>query len=243
MDVATTSEPRYTDHVGGRALTHVWSHIRFWSVGGVFLAIDLWSKAWVFSNLGPSEVKPVLGHVFEFRRSVNDGAVFGFFTGQVGLFIVASVFAFAFVFYLFAASSRVQRGLHIALGLILAGAIGNLYDRARMKADVVFYHGPSGETTKFIGRVSESSTKETVRIGYWPEGKPVQSYPRNDVEIRQQGIVRDFIKFVPRFPDWVPRLGSHDVWPWVFNIADAALVCGVGTLFFTSWLGRRPEDE
>jgi lipoprotein signal peptidase len=161
----------------------------------------------------------------------------------VGLFIVASLFAFGFVFYLFAFSPRSQRGLHLALGLILAGAVGNLYDRAVMKADILTYRMETGETGKFIGRITEDSTDEYVRIGPWPDGKPTRSFARNDVKIRQQGIVRDFIKFVPRFPGWVPRLGGRDVWPWVFNVADASLVCGVGALLCTSWLGHRGRGQ
>ena len=242
MDSSATTDREVADHAPDLALTHLSSHLRFWMVAAGVLVVDLWSKKWIFSNLGPSEVKPVLGHLFEFRRSVNDGAVFGFFTGQVGLFILASLFAFGFVFYLFAFSGRTQRGLHVALSLILAGALGNLYDRAAMKADIVTYRDDAGRPAKVIGRINEDSTETYVHIGHWPEGKPGQRFGRNDIEIRQQGIVRDFIKFVPGFPAWVPRLGGRDIWPWVFNIADASLVCGVGALLCTSWLSRRTGE-
>jgi lipoprotein signal peptidase len=243
MDSTVVTDRETADHAPEAALTHLGSHLRFWLVAGLILVVDLWSKKWIFANLGPSDVKPVLGHLFEFRRSINDGAVFGFFTGQVGLFIVASLFAFGFVFYLFVSSPRTQRGLHLALGLILAGALGNLYDRAVMKADILTYRAEAGESGKYIGRLTEDSTEEYVHIGQWPEGKPAQRFARSEVDIRQQGIVRDFIKFVPRFPAWVPRLGGRDIWPWVFNIADAALVCGVGALLCTSWLSHRTGEQ
>ncbi len=209
------------------------------------LALDLWSKQHVFATQDSQESRPILGHLFELRRSINDGAVFGFFTGQVGLFIVASLFAFAFVFYLFACSRRNQWFMHLALGLILAGALGNLYDRATMKADIVILKGgPTGETGRLPGKIVDRATNDKyVYIGSWPDGEHPRRFARDDIEVHQQGIVRDFIKFVPKFPAWVPRLAGRDIWPWVFNIADAALVCGVGALLCTSWSGRRSEQD
>ncbi len=59
--------------------------------------LDLWSKAWVFSNLKANTARPFIPDVLVFHRSLNDGAVFGSFTGQVGLFIAASFFALGFV--------------------------------------------------------------------------------------------------------------------------------------------------
>ena len=233
-----------TDNIDGgsaSAISHLGAHLRFWIVAALVLGLDLWSKKWVFATLGPDEIRPMLGRLFDFRRSVNDGAVFGFFTGQVGLFIVASLFAFGFVFYLFAFSPRTHRSLHVALGLILAGALGNLYDRALMKADVVVYRTDAGAPARLIGKI-QNSTDEYIDVGSWPEGKHPRRFARRDVEIRHQGVVRDFIKFVPKFPAWFPRLGGRDIWPWVFNIADSALVCGVGLLLCTSWRSRRKHE-
>ena len=220
------------------AFTHLFSHLRFWVIAVIVFWFDLWSKSWAFTVLGPSEARPAFGHLLEFRRSINAGAVFGFFKGQVGLFIVASLFAFGFVFYLFATSARTQRVLHLALGLILAGALGNLYDRAVMKADVLEFRDPAHVPPELTGKITSNSDKY-IHIGQWPEGRNAQRVARADVDIRSQGVVRDFIKFVPRFPSWVPRFGGRDIWPWVFNIADTALVCGVGALLFTSSLKRR----
>ena len=125
--------------------------------------------------------------------------------------------------------------------MILAGALGNLYDRALMKADVVVYRTDAGDPARLIGKIQDS-TDEYIDVGSWPEGKHPRRFARRDVEIRQQGVVRDFIKFVPKFPAWFPRMGGRDIWPWVFNIADSALVCGVGLLLCTSWLSRRKHE-
>lgn len=224
-----------------RAIRHVPSHLRFWLTAVLLLGLDLWSKHWAFSNLGPDEVRTVIPKVLEFRRSLNDGAVFGSLTGHVELFIIASVLALAFVLFLFYGCSREQRALQIALGLVLSGTLGNLYDRTFMVADIVTYQSSSGREQTLIGRLVSSPDDDTLRIGQWPEGTHVQPFVRSEVELRRQGVVRDFIKIVPKFPVWVPRLGRFDMWPWIFNIADSALVCGVAVLLLSSWRERHPK--
>ena len=204
------------------------------------VGVDLWSKAWVFKNLGAREIRTVIPGVLEFRRSLNDGAVFGSFSGRVGVFIVASLFALAFVLYLFLHSSARQRVLHVSLAMILAGALGNLYDRAFMIADVVQH---TDGRPRFIGKLIDDGAGPIMRVGDWPDGGSPESYARADVEIRQQGVVRDFLKFVPEFPKRIPRLGGNDVWPWIFNVADAALVIGVIVLMMSSLFERSPRER
>ncbi len=222
-----------------RAIGHAPSHLRFWIAAAIVLALDLWSKAWVFESLRPDEVRTIIPRVLEFRRSLNDGAVFGSLTGHVELFIAASVIALGFVLYLFYGSTSRQSVLHVALGFILAGTMGNLYDRTFQVADVVTHRTASGREQSVIGRVVSAPDDDVVRVGEWPDGTHVQTFPKSAVQIRRQGVVRDFIKFVPKFPDWVPRLGRRDVWPWIFNLADGALVCGVAVLLLGSWADRR----
>ena len=223
------------------AIRHLPSHLCFWTVGAVVLWLDLWSKSWAFHALQSDEVRPAIAGLISFRRSLNDGAVFGSFRGNTGLFIVASLFALVFVFYLFAHSARRQWILHIALALILAGALGNLYDRAFVMADVVIHRPQFGQEETVIGQIGSDPRDPYVRVGDWPDGGNAQRFLRSEVVIRRQGVVRDFIKFVPKFPDWVSKLGGKDVWPWVFNVADSALVCGVIVLLLSTWLERTPH--
>lgn len=228
--------------------THAWrdvsSHLRLWVVALAALALDLGSKHWAFTSLEPDAGYAVVDGVLEFRRSLNAGAVFGVFAGYVNLFVVASLAALAFVLYMFATSPRSYRVMHLALGLILAGAIGNLYDRTAMTADVVEFRGTSGEWMTFIGKVTNGPDDGFVRVEDWPEGGNPRTLSDGETVVRTQGVVRDFIRFMPRFPAWVPRVGGRDVWPWVFNVADAALVVGVLTLLLHSLVDRRePESE
>ena len=216
----------------------VFSHMRFWFVAGGVLSLDLWSKERVFAAIPSGQALAVIPRTLEFRRSLNDGAVFGSFTGYAGVFIIASIFALGFVIYLFSTSRRTQWILHVSLGLILAGAMGNLYDRAFIHADIITYALHSGQTTSIIGKIVSTPSDRMVRIGDWPEGTNARSFERHEVTVRRQGVVRDFLKFVFKFPRWVPRLGGRDVWPWIFNVADTGLVCGVGLLVLSGMWDR-----
>ena len=157
MHAAGPIEARAEDRDSRTAIAHLASHLRLWIVAGAVLWFDLWSKAWIFAKLGPEEERVLIPGVLAFRRSLNAGAVFGSFAGQVNLFIIASVFALGFVFYLFAHSPRTHRVMHIALGLILAGALGNLYDRSRVKADVLRFRASSGHEGGVIGVVEDKA--------------------------------------------------------------------------------------
>lgn len=193
------------------------------------LAADLWSKQWAFSHLpaAPGASQDLIPRLLSFRRTLNDGALFGLGKGLWLVFIVASILALAFVWYLFAQSTRDRRSLHVALALILAGAMGNLYDRAFVMADVVRTN--RGSFTGVIVR----ETDRFIDLGTYPDGKPFQRFnkQRDDVTLKRQGVVRDFIKVEPKF--------GFELWPWVFNVADVLLVAGVGLLLLNFWWERR----
>ncbi len=223
------------------AIRNLASHVRFWLPAAILLFVDLWSKDWAFANLSSDEGRIIIPGFLEFRRSLNDGAVFGSFTGYVGVFILASLFALGFVFYLFANSTRWQRSLHVALAMILAGAIGNLYDRAFVKADIVRYRDDSRQRNSVIGTLIGEPTGEKIRLGDWPDGRNPRPYATSEVTLHRQGVVRDFIKFIPKFPSSWSRVGGFDLWPWVFNVADAALVVGVALLLLNCFFDRKPR--
>lgn len=225
------------------ASANLWSHLRFWGIAGGILWLDLWSKSRIFSDLAANEIRPVIEGVIDFRRSLNTGAVFGSFNGQTTIFIIASLFAFAFVVYLFMNSSHRQRGLHIALALILSGALGNLYDRAFVIADVVEYKTKSGGTNSFVGSILSKPDDKDLRVGDFPDGTNPRVFDADKVQTHRQGVVRDFIKFVPQFPKGTPKIGGLDMWPWVFNVADAALVIGVLLLLLHTWFDRNPKTS
>ncbi len=243
MCSTTTPRTAETMSYGENASRSLSSHLRFWMPAVGLLWLDLGSKAWVFRHLHPEQSYTAIPGILEFRRSLNDGAVFGSFSGYAGVFIVASLFALGFVLYLFINSSARQRVLHVSLAMILAGALGNLYDRAFITADVVRYSDKdSGRMVSFIGTMIEENAA-SVRMGNWPDGGEPRTFQRSEVELRRQGVVRDFLRFVFRFPRSFPRIGGMEVWPWIFNVADAALVCGVSLLLLTSLFERGHRES
>jgi len=71
--------------------------------------------------------RPV-GAGVKFSLSTNPGIVFGMSVPR-WLIIAASVVTTALVAFFFATSPAEARSVHVALALILGGALGNLYDR------------------------------------------------------------------------------------------------------------------
>lgn len=177
-----------------------WSLLLF--VLAIGLAADLGSKAWSFNHVADVPVRldrielladphlnPIPRHesvpvlpfkLLDLQLVINRGAVFGLGSDKQVFFIVFTLFALAAGLFIFGRYTRQRHRLaHVALGLILAGGIGNLYDR------IMF------------------------------------------------GVVRDFLHMLPgwnlpfgrRWPG-----GSPNLFPWVFNIADVMLLCGIGLL-------------
>lgn len=128
--------------------------------------------------------KVVVPKILSLKLTINTGAVFGIGKGAQWFFIVVSLVAVIFIGIVFARSSRTDRWLHICLALILAGAIGNLYDR-------MLYNGVRDMCFLFPG--------VDLPFGLnWPGG-------------------------------------ATSLYPWIFNIADAALVVGVLVLLVSVW--------
>jgi lipoprotein signal peptidase len=161
------------------------------------LALDLITKRWAFATLAKEIYTDDQGRVrvlsglyqfipgwLHFEVTANQGAVFGLGQGQVKFFVAVSVFAIFLLTYLFATSGR-RWFPHIVLGMLLAGVLGNMWDR--------------------------------TSIGY----------------------VRDMIHALPD-RNWP---GSEQpIFPWIFNVADVMLCCGVGlTLILGLFHKKEPE--
>ncbi len=214
-----------------------------WTVAAVGLTLDLWSKHWAFTDL--QGLKVAVPHLLHLRRSLNPGALFGLGHGMTSVFVVASILALLFVVYLFAHTPRSRWSMHIGLGMILAGALGNLYDRAFVQTDAVW--GPTdvgwrswlGDQVYVTGKLVREDP-DCWYFGEWPEGKgnlhAVRKQPGWYVE--PSPVVRDFIKIDTA---WLPR--GFQLWRWVFNVADALLVVGVGLLLINFWRDKKRHQQ
>lgn len=122
--------------------------ILFWALALGGAAFDLTTKALVFERVGPPPSAPVtlIPDVLELHTSHNPGALWGFGRDMphsslifAGLSVVAGI---AIVAWLFVAGAASSLPLTIALGLIMAGALGNCYDRLKFGhvRDFVHFH-------------------------------------------------------------------------------------------------------
>ena len=105
------------------------SHLIFWPLMAGGLALDLWTKKAVFDWLQENETYPVIDGFLHLRRALNNGAAFNLFAGKPYFLATISFIAIAAIIVVFLFSGRMQKLIHIALGLFAAGVCGNLYDR------------------------------------------------------------------------------------------------------------------
>lgn len=107
---------------------------RHWTAFFVFAAagafFDLLSKHFAFHHVRYSEVKVFEGDIaFSFGRTVNPGIVFGLGQEWGPLFLVISLLAVPLISWIYLRMRRPSWTTTVAMGLILAGTIGNLTDR------------------------------------------------------------------------------------------------------------------
>lgn len=127
-------------------------YVLFFALAIVGCAVDLATKSWSFAMLGMPGHKPTIWlwpQVFGFTTSLNEGALFGIGQGQVPLFASLSLAAaIGILVWLFWAGAAHDRLLTIALGCVMAGIFGNLYDRLGLPGlqwDGRFYAHPAGD--------------------------------------------------------------------------------------------------
>lgn len=127
-----------------------WTLLLFITIGA--LVSDLGSKWLAFEKLGPAPVRlqredvlqtdqlwtlipdpprrVVIPHVLDLTLVLNPGAVFGIGAGKRVFFVAFTLGAVLFSIWMFGAwTTPRDRIAHIAIGLILGGGLGNLYDR------------------------------------------------------------------------------------------------------------------
>lgn len=123
--------------------------VLFWGIALGGTAFDLTAKALVFRRLGPpgtSTPLSVVPDILDLRTSYNKGALWGFGSdlpaGPI-IFAALSLFAAgAICWYLFIKGAARDAKLTVALALIMAGALGNCFDRVALGhvRDFVYFH-------------------------------------------------------------------------------------------------------
>jgi signal peptidase II len=142
--------------------------VRILAAGWLFIVmtvvaalIDLASKAWVFHAMKvridpdllqvmPHRPVEVIPGVFHLVCALNKGGMWGFFAGHTFALVIFSIVCIAVIAVMVVKLKPSQHLMRIALALILAGAIGNLWDRLTIGAvrdfldfDLGIFHWPT----------------------------------------------------------------------------------------------------
>jgi signal peptidase II len=104
----------------------------------VILSLDQASKAWVVANVSTFSPVPVIPGLFQITHARNSGGALGLFQETpVAVFVVLTLLAIGLVVSFYRRVEPEDRWSAAALGLILAGAVGNLIDRIFRGGEVV----------------------------------------------------------------------------------------------------------
>ena len=96
-------------------------------VAAVLYAADQVTKVLAVALLTPGRAVPLVGELLQLRLVRNPGAAFSFATGATWVFTLVAIVVVVGV--LRVARRLGSRSWAVALGLLLAGALGNLTDR------------------------------------------------------------------------------------------------------------------
>ena len=186
------------------------------------LFIDQVLKLWVKANFFLGEEIGGLGFI-KLQFIENPGMAFGMEFGGVWGKIALSLFRVGAVVVIWfiiknLLNNKAHKGLVFSVGLIFAGALGNILDSA------------------FYGLMfSESSPYYIAEI--MPEGGGYAGF--------MTGHVVDMIHFQFYYPSWTPfDLAGLEIFPPIFNVADFAISLGVGIIivFNKRFLGKGKGD-
>ncbi len=130
----------------------------FWVVVVALVAADLISKSWVWANIEGERF--LAGRWLSLIKVYNPGGVFGMFQDFTLPLTIVRVFAVGVILWLVARQPRSNRVGVATLGLLLAGALGNLYDNLGRWTGLV-----TVEHEAYLGSVRDFVK---VDLGFWP---------------------------------------------------------------------------
>lgn len=192
-------------------------------------------KIYIKTNYYVGESHLMLGRWFQLYFIENEGMAYGWkFGGEWGKMILSLFRMGAVIFGVFYIRSLVQKKYHkgftLCVGLIFAGAFGNLID------------------SMFYGLIFEESSMQTFNVArmFPPEGGYAGFLHGNVVDMLYFPIIED-----ATIPAWVPFWGGEDFTFFrpIFNLADASISTGIIAIlvfqkrFFKSEPEKRVEKK
>lgn len=172
-------------------------------------------KIYIKTNFYVGESRPVIGEWFRLYFIENEGMAYGWkFGGQWGKIILTVFRMGAVIFGVYFIRKIIAKKMHpgfiVCVGLIFAGALGNLID------------------SMFYGLIFDYSSPVTMNIAQiFPEHGYAGFLHGNVVDMLYFPIIRDVT-----LPTWLPIWGGEDFefFRPIFNIADASISVGIITI-------------
>jgi signal peptidase II len=120
----------------------------FFAIALVGAGLDLLTKSKAFEHIRQYQEISIIDGFFSFGRTTNPGVVFGMGASAKTAWLVISILAVPVILAIFYTVKKPKWILTISLGMILAGTLGNMYDRAftdrhEVRDFIKFYYRPS----------------------------------------------------------------------------------------------------
>ncbi|MEO7295313.1 MAG: signal peptidase II [Candidatus Limnocylindria bacterium] len=123
----------------------------------VLYAADQVTKALVVANVAFGDRHDVIGDFAQLWHVRNDGAAFSILPGATWLFVPVTLVAIGMVIYFHRTFRERTAWIHLILGAILAGSLGNLTDRLRLGYVIDFVSLGIGDTRFPTFNVADSA--------------------------------------------------------------------------------------
>ncbi len=125
-------------NIGNFIKIHLFDYLFLFSIGGLLIGLDQWTKALVRSDipLGSDWLPAGFGWLMPYiriRHWYNSGAAFGIFQNGNLIFTILAIIVILLIFYYYPRTERSDWWLRVAMAMQFAGAAGNLIDRLRFE--------------------------------------------------------------------------------------------------------------
>lgn len=202
--------------------------IRIFLIIALIVIADQALKVFIKTNYHIGESHQVIGNWFRLYFVENEGMAYGWkFGGQWGKILLTVFRMGAVIFGVFYIKKIIEKKMHpgfiICVGLIFAGALGNLID------------------SMFYGMIFEYSSPVSMNVAHiFPAHGYAGFLHGNVVDMLYFPIIRD-----ATIPGWVPFWGGEDFefFRPIFNIADASISVGIITILLFQKRFFKTEGE